>query len=233
MPRADRHVTLAPSTHALTTKHPTRMRLGIKGKQVLGVTSIVGAVVVILSLLHLARLGQRGARGEPCSRRTARQRDLPPCPGSGERGRRSVLMPLRADSGLRAILESNVYSKNMIFAAIVDVRGLTVVSSLEDQPLPPGNDLMTRAGAAGALAAGDRFTPARAATFEYRQPLLLGGIEFDRSASACRRCSCATISTCRSGRLLPPRSPRSASRSSSPPCSRSCCCGRFTSSGAA
>jgi hypothetical protein len=30
------------------------MRLGIKGKQVLGVTSIVGAVVVILSLLHLA-----------------------------------------------------------------------------------------------------------------------------------------------------------------------------------
>ena len=34
------------------------MRLGIKGKQVLGVTSIVGAVVVVLSLMHLARLAR-------------------------------------------------------------------------------------------------------------------------------------------------------------------------------
>ena len=32
------------------------MRLGIKGKQVLGVTSIVGAVVVLLSLYFLSRL---------------------------------------------------------------------------------------------------------------------------------------------------------------------------------
>ena len=32
------------------------MRLGIKAKQVLGVTSIVAAVVVLLSLQHLARL---------------------------------------------------------------------------------------------------------------------------------------------------------------------------------
>ena len=34
------------------------MRLGIKGKQVLGVTSIVGAAVVVLSLLHLSRLAR-------------------------------------------------------------------------------------------------------------------------------------------------------------------------------
>ena len=34
------------------------MRLGIKGKQVLGVTSIVGSVVVVLSMLHLTRLAQ-------------------------------------------------------------------------------------------------------------------------------------------------------------------------------
>jgi hypothetical protein len=32
------------------------MRLGIKGKQVLGVTSIVVVVVVVLSVLNLARL---------------------------------------------------------------------------------------------------------------------------------------------------------------------------------
>ena len=34
------------------------MRLGIKGKQVLGVTSIVGAVVVLLSLLYLGDLAR-------------------------------------------------------------------------------------------------------------------------------------------------------------------------------
>ena len=34
------------------------MRLGIKGKQVLGVTAIVGAVVVLLSLLYLAGLAR-------------------------------------------------------------------------------------------------------------------------------------------------------------------------------
>ena len=34
------------------------MRLGIKGKQVLGVTTIVGAIVVVLSVMHLARLAQ-------------------------------------------------------------------------------------------------------------------------------------------------------------------------------
>ena len=32
------------------------MRLGIKGKQVFGVTSIVGAVVLVLSVMHLAWL---------------------------------------------------------------------------------------------------------------------------------------------------------------------------------
>ena len=36
------------------------MRLGIKGKQVLGVTSIVVVVVVVLSVLHLARLASVG-----------------------------------------------------------------------------------------------------------------------------------------------------------------------------
>jgi hypothetical protein len=34
------------------------MRVGIKAKQVLSITSIVGAVVVILSLLHLATLAR-------------------------------------------------------------------------------------------------------------------------------------------------------------------------------
>src|SRR6185503_4261934 len=98
------------------------MRLGIKGKQVLGVTSIVGAVVVILSLLHLARLASVGleesrARAELLANAIFhRAREVVEVVREGDDPYRA----LRADSGLRAILESNVYSKNMIFAAIVD-----------------------------------------------------------------------------------------------------------------
>jgi hypothetical protein len=36
------------------------MRVGIRAKQVLSITSIVGAVVVILSVLHLATLASVG-----------------------------------------------------------------------------------------------------------------------------------------------------------------------------
>jgi signal transduction histidine kinase len=155
------------------------MRLGIKGKQVLGVTSIVGAVVVILSLLHLARLASVGleesrARAELLANAIFhRAREVV---SEGD----DPYHALRADSGLRAILESNVYSKNMIFAAIVDVRGLTVVHadrSLEDQPLPPGNDLMALL-ARPALSQLGTIYSGQGRTFEFRQPLLLGGTEF-------------------------------------------------------
>ena len=155
------------------------MRLGIKGKQVLGVTSIVSAVVVILSLLHLARLASVGleesrARAELLANAIFhRAREVV---SEGD----DPYHALRADSGLRAILESNVYSKNMIFAAIADVRGLTVVHadrSLEDQALPPGNDLMTLL-ARPALSQLATIYSGQGRTFEYRQPLLLGGIEF-------------------------------------------------------
>jgi signal transduction histidine kinase len=155
------------------------MRLGIKGKQVLGVTSIVGAVVVILSFLHLARLASVGleesrARAELLANAILhRAREVV---SEGD----DPYHALRADSGLRAILESNVYSKNMIFAAIADVRGMTVVHadrSLEDQALPPGNDLMTLL-ARPALSQLATIYSGQGRTFEYRQPLFLGGIEF-------------------------------------------------------
>ena len=155
------------------------MRLGIKGKQVLGVTSLVGVVVVILSLIHLARLASVGLE-------ESRARAEMLANAIYHRAREVVnegvdpYRALRADSGLRAILESNVYSKNMIFAAIVDARGLTVVHadrSLEDQQLPPGDDL-------GALLARPALSQLAAIysgqgrTYEFRQPLLLGDTKF-------------------------------------------------------
>jgi signal transduction histidine kinase len=155
------------------------MRLGIKGKQVLGVTSIVSGVVVILSLLHLARLASVGleesrARAELLANAIVhRAREVV---SEGD----DPVHALRADSGLRAILESSLYSKNVISAAIVDVRGLTVAHadrSLEDQPLPPGNDLAALL-ARPALSQLWTIYSGQGRTFEFRQPLLLGGTEF-------------------------------------------------------
>ena len=98
------------------------MRLGIKGKQVLGVTSIVGAVVVVLSLMHLAQLArvsldESRARAELLANaifHRAREVVASTAPIRYE--------ALRADPGLRSILESSLYSKNVTFAAIVDVQ---------------------------------------------------------------------------------------------------------------
>src|SRR5262245_23058130 len=155
------------------------MRLGIKGKQVLGVTSIVSAVVVILSLLHLARLASVGleesrARAELLANAIFhRAREVV---SEGEDPNHA----LRADSGLRAILESSLYSKNVISAAIVDVRGFAVAHAdrlLEDQPVPPGEDLGTLLARPG-LSQLAAIYSGQGRTYEYRQPLLLGGTEF-------------------------------------------------------
>src|SRR5437764_5472585 len=116
------------------------MRLGIKGKQVLGVTSLVGAVVVMLSLLHLARLAsvsldESRARAELVANAVYhRAREVV---ASGN----DPYDALRRDTGLRAILESSLYSKNVTFAAITDTEGRAVAHtepSLEGQLLPLG-----------------------------------------------------------------------------------------------
>ena len=81
------------------------MRLGIKGKQVLGVTSIVGAVVVVLSLLHLARLARVSLEESQARAELLANADLPPrAPGRG-RAASIRIAALRADPGLRSILE--------------------------------------------------------------------------------------------------------------------------------
>ena len=119
------------------------MRLGIKGKQVLGVTSIVGVVVVIVSVLHLARLAsvsldESRARADLLAK-TIYQRTREVV-GTGP----DPYAAVKADSGLRSILESSVYSKDVTFAAIADVNQAAVVHadpSLEGQTLPFGGDL--------------------------------------------------------------------------------------------
>jgi signal transduction histidine kinase len=155
------------------------MRLGIKGKQVLGVTSIVGAVVVFLSLLYLAGLAR-------VSLEESRSRAELLAKAIFHRAREVVgteanaYQALRADPGLRSILESSLYSKNVTFAAIVDVGGISVAHadpSLEGQPLPPGGDLarlVTRPALSQLLA----IYSGQGRNLELSQPLRLGDRDF-------------------------------------------------------
>jgi signal transduction histidine kinase len=155
------------------------MRLGIKGKQVLGVTSIVGTVVVVLSVLHLVSLArvslaESQARAELLT-------------GAIYSRAREVIVPgvdpfeaLRRDPGLRSMLASSLLAKNVTFAVIADPDGLAAVHAdpaLEGQPLPAGGDLR-------GMLAQSWWSQIRAiyvgqgTNLEFRQPLLLGDREF-------------------------------------------------------
>src|SRR5476649_720667 len=150
------------------------MRLGIKGKQVLGVTAIVGAAVVVLSVLHLAQLAsvsldESRARAELLANAIYHRAQQVVAPGA------DPLAALRADTGLRSILESSLYSDNVMYAALVDVQGVAVAHadrSLEGQMLPPAGDLRS-------LLASSRLSQLRAIyasqgqNLEFREPLLL------------------------------------------------------------
>src|SRR6516162_9513432 len=122
------------------------MRLGIKGKQVFGVTSLVGVVVVILSLLHLARLArvsleESKARAELLSKAVFQRAREVVTPGS------DPYEALRSDPGFRSLLESALYSRNVTFAAIVDTHNVAIAHddpTFEGQVLPVEPDLMKK-----------------------------------------------------------------------------------------
>lgn len=155
------------------------MRSSIKAKQVAGVTSIVGLAVVVLSGLHLSsvariRLEESKARGELLANaiyhRAREVVAVAPDPSAA----------LRADAGLRSILESSAYSTNVTYAAIVDVSGLAIVHSdktLIGSALPPAGDLkgLLDRGPVSQLRA---IYADGARSLAVRQPLLLGAAEF-------------------------------------------------------
>jgi signal transduction histidine kinase len=151
------------------------MRLGIKGKQVLGVTSLVGAVVVILSVLHLSRvasvsLDESEARAELLANAVFHRAREVVATGA------DPYPALRSDPGMRSILESSLYSKNVTFAALVDVNNVAIAHadrSLEGQVLPPGGGLksLLEKSSLAQLAA---IYASKGQNLEYQQLLLLG-----------------------------------------------------------
>src|SRR5215510_9920146 len=103
------------------------MRVGIKGKQVLGVTTIVALIVAGLSLMHLAglarvQLDESRSRAELLANAVYHRAREVVASASGS----DPAAALRVDPGLRSILESSLYSPNVTFAALVDVNGNAV-----------------------------------------------------------------------------------------------------------
>jgi signal transduction histidine kinase len=155
------------------------MRLSIRAKQVLGVTALVGAVVTAMSVHTLAeqarvRLEESQARGQLLARAIyQRSRAVVP----------TAANPYEAignDGGLRAILESSIYSQSVTYAAVVDPHGKVVAHY---DPLLIGKTLPEAPRLDELVARGDlsqlrEIFGGEGRTFEVREPLRLGDVDF-------------------------------------------------------
>ncbi|HEX4348602.1 MAG TPA: ATP-binding protein [Vicinamibacterales bacterium] len=154
------------------------MRVGIKAKQVMGVTSIVGTVVVILSLVYLARLAQviideSRARADLVAHTIYQSAHDIVVEGVDPGA------TLRADRGLRKILESSLYSNNVTYAAIADVNGVAIAAAdpeSQGRPLDPAEDL-AQLGARPPLEQLLAIYADQGRNYELHSPLLLGNTQ--------------------------------------------------------
>lgn len=155
------------------------MRLSVKARQVAGVTSLVGGVVVALSVLHVASLvrvtlDQNQARGELLANAVFHRAYEVVAAGGDPRA------ALQADRGVAAILESSVYSPNVTYAAIVDEQGVVLAHS---DPLAVGRSLPRQAELSpllerNAVSQLHAIYADAGGMFEVRKPLLIGGQTF-------------------------------------------------------
>ncbi len=123
------------------------MRLTVRAREVLAITTVVLLVVAVSTIAHLAsvaRISLRSAAGEgellarQLYHQSSRVVAASPAPS---------LEALRRDRGIRALLEGMVgYSHTVVYAAIVDPSGQVVVNSnpaFEGKPLPARESLET------------------------------------------------------------------------------------------
>jgi signal transduction histidine kinase len=155
------------------------MRLSIKTKQVVGVTFLVGLAVVALSVIHLANLArvnldETRAMGELLSN-AIYHRASEVVSNSADPNQ-----ALRSDAGLRSMLESSIYSKNVIDAAIVDVNGVAIVHNVpsqEGKQVEPRGDLRELIARSPLVQLRELYTD-RGRTVELRKVVLLDNVEF-------------------------------------------------------
>jgi signal transduction histidine kinase len=155
------------------------MRLSIRTKQVLGVTALVSAVVIGLSVHGLAqlanvRLQETQARADLLAR-AIYQRAFQVVPTAPD-----PYAALAADGGLRAILESSIYSPQVTDAAIVAPNGRIVAHldrdriGMRQQPAARLEELVSRSGFEQLW----RIFGEDGRTYEVVEPLRLGDQNF-------------------------------------------------------
>ncbi len=152
------------------------MRVSIRSRQVVGVTAIVAAAVLVLAGWYLLTLAdlllvQNQSRAELVAN-TAYQRAFA-IVAAGE----DPTTAFGSDGGLRSILEGSLYGGYMAYTAIVDSEGVVIAhvdTRMVGRPLPPADSLdevmegslVSRVRAL--YATGDRM-------LEVRQDLLING----------------------------------------------------------
>ena len=151
------------------------MRLGIKAKQIAGVTAIVGLAIAALSVINLTRLArvvlhESHARGQLLSNAIFhRAREVVTATPD-------AYSAMRGDPGLRAILESSIYGESIVDAAVLDATGVIVAASdmtHEGQRIRARGDLDALMNAS----AWDQLRviySREGQTLEMRQPMMLG-----------------------------------------------------------
>ncbi|MEX2273642.1 MAG: ATP-binding protein [Vicinamibacterales bacterium] len=107
----------------------------VRARQIAGVTSLVGAIVLVLTLLQLnavARisLAETGSRAEMLAKAIYQSAFTALTDPSGQAVNSEPADVLRRDTGIRAVLDSAIgYSENVIYAAVVDDTGRAVIHS--------------------------------------------------------------------------------------------------------
>jgi signal transduction histidine kinase len=155
------------------------MRLSLKARQVVAVTSLVTGAVIVLGGLYVTgvarvRLDESRTRGWFLANAIYHRAREVAAASADSYG------ALRDDPGLRSILESSAYSRNVLYAAIVDPGDVVIAHSDASQigeRLPPRPNLDTLLDA-GAWAQLRAIYAEDGGTFEIQQPLLSGDRRF-------------------------------------------------------
>lgn len=152
-------------------------RLSIRLTQILGITALVGLVVVSLSVEHLARIARLSleeskARGELLSNAVYHRAF------QVITNREAAFDELAADGGVQSILQAAIYSQDVTYAAIVDSSYTVIAHSRPDavgQRLPPAGSLDDLLAQSGLLQLWDILN-SRGRTLEFRVPVTLDDV---------------------------------------------------------
>jgi signal transduction histidine kinase len=152
------------------------MALSIKQKQVLGVTSIVVLVVLVLSAMQLTTL-TRTLLQQSRDRAELIAMSIGHSVAELKVTEETAYQQLRRDPRVQTALETALYSDDVVYAAILDRDGIVIAHSDRSrigERLTEGDDL-------GVLAEAGAFAQLQAVyqterMLEWRQPLLLGDL---------------------------------------------------------